>query len=117
MAEEFQEKTEQATPRKKQKAKEKGQILRNKELVSLAATGGLLTVFYFGGEYLLGSLSSLTGGILGLRYGTDPMEVSKVAVLQGAKIILPFLFASVVMGTLASVAQGGWTLKPFTFDI
>lgn len=117
MAEEFQEKTEQATPRKKEKAREKGQVARNKELVSMAAMGGILMIFYFGGEYFFTSLSDLTGSIFSLRYGTDPLNVSKIAIVQGVKILIPFLFVPVVFVVLASVAQGGFVIKPLTFEI
>jgi flagellar biosynthetic protein FlhB len=117
MAEEFQEKTEQATGRKKQKAKEKGQVPRNKELTSIASMGGILMMFYFIGEYSFASMSSFTGSALSMKYGTDPMHVTKVAVVEGAKILLPFLFAPLVFVVVASVAQGGFVLKPLEFQI
>jgi flagellar biosynthetic protein FlhB len=117
MAEEFQEKTERATPRKKQKAKEKGQILRNKDLVSMAATGGMLMIFYFGGEYFFTTMTALTGSILSMRYGTNPMEVSRIAILESAKVLIPFLFTSMAMVIFTSVIQSGWAIKPFTIDI
>jgi len=117
MAEEFQEKTERATPRKKQKAKEKGQILRSKDLVSMAATGGMLMIFYFGGEYFFTSMATLTGSILGMRYGTNPMEVSRIAILESAKVLIPFMFTSITLVIFTSVVQSGWAIKPFTIDI
>jgi flagellar biosynthetic protein FlhB len=117
MAEEFQEKTEQATARKKQKAREKGQVPRSKELTSMAAMGGILTVFYFGGEYFFTSMSTFTGSALSLRYGTDPMNVSKIAIIEGVKILFPILFAPLVCVVLASVAQGGVVIKPLKFEI
>lgn len=117
MAEEFQEKTERATPRKKQKAKEKGQILRSKDLASMTATGGMLTLFYFGGEYFFATLSTLTAGILSMRYGTNPMEVSRIAFLEGAKVLLPFFFTSIALVIFTTISQSGWSIKPFTFDI
>ncbi|MBI5741924.1 MAG: EscU/YscU/HrcU family type III secretion system export apparatus switch protein [Nitrospirae bacterium] len=117
MAEDFQEKTEGATPRKRKKARDKGQILRNKELVSIASLGGILSVFYFGGEYVFLSLSTLTGGILSMRYGTDPADVSKIALLQCVKVLLPFFVVSSVMVIFTSVAQSGWAIKAFTIDV
>jgi len=117
MAEDFQEKTESATPRRRQKAREKGQILRNKDIVSISSLGGMLMVFYFGGEYLFLSLSTLTGGILSMRYGTDPVDVSKIAFLQGIKILLPFFSVSIILVIITSVAQSGWAIKAFTVDI
>jgi len=117
MAEDFQEKTEGATPRRRQRAKDGGQILRNKDLVSISSLGGMLMVFYFGGEYLFLSLSTLTGGILSMRYGTDPVDVSKIAFLQGIKILLPFFSVSIILVIITSVAQSGWAIKAFTIDI
>ena len=52
MAEEFQEKTEQATPRKKAKAREKGQIARSKDLTSTITMGGTIMIFYLGGKFV-----------------------------------------------------------------
>lgn len=116
MAEEFQEKTERATPRRKQKAREKGKVLQNKDLVSMAATGGILMVFYFGGEYFFLTLTTLTGSILSLKYGTNPVEVSKVALVQGGKILMPVFAVSLVLVILTSVAQSGLAIKPFNLD-
>jgi flagellar biosynthetic protein FlhB len=117
MAEELQEKTEQATGRKKQRAREKGQVPRNRELTSMAAMGGILMMFYFSGEYSFTSMSTFTGNVLSMRYGTDLMNVTKVAIIEGVKILFPFLFAPLVFVTLASVAQGGFVFKPLEFDI
>jgi flagellar biosynthetic protein FlhB len=117
MAEEFQEKTEQATGRKKQRAREKGQVPRNRELTSMAAMGGILMMFYFSGGYSFTSMSNFTGNVLSMRYGTDLMNVSRVAIIEGAKILLPFLLAPLVFVTLASVAQGGFVFKPLKFEI
>ncbi|MBI5057020.1 MAG: flagellar biosynthesis protein FlhB [Nitrospirae bacterium] len=116
MAEEFQEKTEQATPRKQQRAREKGQIAKSRDLISVASTGGILMVFYFGGEYFFKSLSGMTGSFLGMQYGRDPMEVCRIAIVYFVKAVMPFLLASAVLGTLTSVAQGGFIIKPFTLE-
>lgn len=116
MAEEFQEKTEQATGRKKQKAREKGQVPRNRELTSMAAMGGILMMFYFSGKYSFTIMSTFTGNVLSMRYGTDLMNVSRTAIIEGAKILLPFLFAPLVFVALASVAQGGFVFKPLKFE-
>ncbi|MBI5408347.1 MAG: flagellar biosynthesis protein FlhB [Nitrospirae bacterium] len=117
MAEDFQEKTEQATPRRRQKAREKGQVPRSRDLVSIAAIGGIVILLYFGGGYFFKNLANMTGEMLSLKYGRDPMEVSRIAILEGTKVALPFLFTTVVMVTLASVMQGGVVIKQFTFDL
>ncbi len=117
MAEEYQEKTEQATPRKKQKAREKGQIARSKDLTSTITLGGIIMIFYFGGQGFMTSLAGMTGGMLSLKYGTDPLHVSRIAILQGVKIVAPFFLVSVVLALLASVMQDGIALKPLKFEM
>ncbi|MBF0520981.1 MAG: EscU/YscU/HrcU family type III secretion system export apparatus switch protein, partial [Nitrospirae bacterium] len=43
---EGQERTERATPRRRQKAREKGQFARSKELTSVAGMAGMMLVLY-----------------------------------------------------------------------
>jgi flagellar biosynthetic protein FlhB len=116
MAEEFQEKTERATPRKIQKAKDKGQIARSKDLTSTITMGGIIMIFYFAGEMVFSNLAGMTGGVLSMKYGSDPVHVSRIVIVQGMKILAPFFLASVVLATLASVMQGGIVLKPLKFE-
>jgi len=42
-----QEKTEQATPKRKEEAREKGQVARSKEVVSVVVLAACLIYFYF----------------------------------------------------------------------
>ena len=72
---EYEEKTEQATPRKQQKAREKGQVARSREIISLAATAGIIFIFYFAGNTFIREISALTGKLLGLGYGRDPIAL------------------------------------------
>lgn len=117
MAEEFQEKTEQATPRKKAKAREKGQIARSKDLTSTITMGGTIMIFYLGGKFVFSNLAGMMGGMLSLKYGTSPLQVSKMAIIEGAYVIAPFFLASVVLATLANVMQGGILMKPLKFEL
>ncbi|RJQ13393.1 MAG: flagellar biosynthesis protein FlhB [Nitrospiraceae bacterium] len=117
MADGFQERTEQATPRRRQKAREQGQIARSRELTSMAVTGGIIAIFYFGGGYFFKSLTSLTGSILGLQFGRDPIEVTRIAIIGGAKVLLPFLLTSVALAVATSAMQGGVVIRPLTFEI
>ena len=117
MAEEFQEKTERATPRKIQKAKDKGQVARSKDLTSTITMGGIIMIFYFAGEMVFSNLSGMTGGVLSMKYGSDPVHVSRIVIVQGVKILAPFFLASVVLATLASVMQGGIVFKPLKLEM
>ena len=50
------ERTERATPRKRQKAREKGQVARGRELTSMAAMAGVILIVYFDGHAVMGRL-------------------------------------------------------------
>ena len=113
----FQEKTEQATSRKKEKAKDKGQVTRSRDLTSMFAMGGIVMLFYFGGEYFFISLAEMMGGILSLRYGNNPSHVTGIAVLKGMQILAPFFLISVVSVIFISVAQGGFVNKEMKFEM
>ena len=54
-----QEKTEKATPKKRREAREKGQVAKSQELVSVAILLACLTVFYFDSYDMLEKLLSI----------------------------------------------------------
>lgn len=116
MADEYQDKTEQATPRKRQKAKEKGQVFRSADLVSMAVIGGIIMIFYFGGEYIFLQLAELTGGILSFKFGRDPVQVTSIAIFKGGLLLTPFFIMSVVLAIMTSVMQGGFVIKPVKIE-
>ncbi|UCD35206.1 MAG: flagellar biosynthesis protein FlhB [Nitrospiraceae bacterium] len=116
MADEFQEKTERATPRKKQKAREKGQVARSRDLTSMITMGGIIMICYFGGKHFISGLSDMTGGVLSMKYGSNPVHVSRIAILHGLQLLAPFLLMSVVLAVAASVMQGGIVLKPIKIE-
>lgn len=113
----FQEKTERATPRKRQKAREKGQVARSRDLSSMSAMGGIILIFTFAGEYIFRRLMAIMSGVLSFQYGSDVLRVSQIATIQGMKIIAPFLIVSVFLVIGVSVLQGGFVLKPVKFEI
>jgi flagellar biosynthetic protein FlhB len=108
-----QEKTEEATPRKQEKAREEGQIARSRELatlfVLLAGIGGLLMFGSALGQSLLGQM----------RYNFAlPREVafdSGLAVAHltttawaAAEALLPLFILLMVAAFAGPVAMGGW---------
>jgi flagellar biosynthetic protein FlhB len=105
-------KTEQATPRKRQKAREKGQVARSRELVSGLATmaGALLLGFQFSGfssawQHLL--RQSLDGSISATRI---PSSLMQACVLFRPLAIL--LGLTWMVAGVAGVAQGGLVFAP-----
>lgn len=110
---EYGEKTQQATPKKRQKAKEQGQIPRSSEVVSMASMGGAILAFFFGGKYFMANISGIMTRLMGLKYGTDPLIVFRTASSEALIIIIPFFAASSVLAICASLIQGGFSIKPF----
>jgi len=111
------DRTEQATPRRREKAREKGQIARSRELVSMATTAGILFVFYFAGTSFMKNVTGLTGRLLSLRYGKDSLTVMRAASVDMAMILVPFFVAAIVFAILSNVLQGGILFKPLSFDL
>jgi flagellar biosynthesis protein FlhB len=109
---EFEERTEQATPRQRQKAREDGKVAKSRDLNSIAAIGGILLVFLVGGRHVMYSLGSMTGRLLSLDYGRDPFTVLRASSLDAMLITAPFLGAAFVLALVANVSQGGIVLKP-----
>ncbi len=113
---ENEDRTEQATPRRRQKAHEKGQIARSRELVGMSTTAGILIVFYMAGTSFMNNVTGLTTRLLSLGYGKDPMTVMRSASLQAMLIMAPFFAAAVAFALFSSVAQGGFLFKPLALD-
>lgn len=109
-----QERTEQATPRRREQAREKGQIPRSRELntmgVLLMGCAGLLLL----GPGMLQSLMDI------MRWGFSlaPGQAIDVAVLPimleeallaGVWALAPFLLVVLIAALLAPLALGGWS--------
>ena len=115
------EKTEQATPRKKEKSREEGQVLKSQE-VSTAAL--FLSVFLglrmFSGYIYEGLLKLMHAGIE--RLGSDHNRIDinyftgliNDGFLQVLLLALPIFAIAMVAGLLTNIAQVGWhpTTKP-----
>ena len=117
--EDAQEKTEEATPRRLEKAKEEGQIARSRELATtLILMGGALGLWVLGGQLAKGfgdvmqhNLSFDRRAILDERVMFAQLGDSLFAVMQTLFILLAIMF---LLGVLANILQGGWllSLKP-----
>ncbi len=113
---EFEEKTQPATPRRKQQAKEKGQVPRSRDLSAMAATGGIIMVLYFGGGPFFSGVYDMTREFLSMQHGVEPMHVLRNAILQMFQILAPFLLVPLVLATATSLAQGGFVVKPLSLE-
>ena len=111
-----QERTEQATPKRLQEAREKGQIARSLDLnttvVLLAAAGGLMML---GGRMTAGLLDAMRQNFSIHRdamFNSDTLikslEDSTSNVLMA---LAPFFILMVIAALLAPLALGGWSMS------
>lgn len=108
----FQERTEQATPKRLREAREKGQIPRSRELntmaVLLAASGGLLTLGPGLGQGMYDLVRN--GLVLDRSMVTNPAMMYPVMVdtiRQALWLLTPMLLLLVLAALVASVVLGG----------
>jgi len=113
---ENQDKTEKATPRRRQKAREKGQVSRSRDLVSIANIGGIILVFYLGIKPFWERMSQITVSLLSLQYGKDPFAVFRIVTMETVIVLLPFFLVILVSSVGFNVIQGGLVLKPLQAD-
>jgi flagellar biosynthetic protein FlhB len=117
--------TEKPTARRLQKAREKGQVARSREVSGAAVMlGSLLLLSYFG-QHLLGALQACMREFLRLSVPRDitPTYISSLlgslAVTLGTAV-LPLLLAAFAMAFAANAAQSGitisWQALSFQFE-
>lgn len=111
-----QEKTEPATPRRREEARRKGQVFKSQELASallvLAAFTGLYLLF----PYMVGEFQDLVAW----SYSLNPEQVATIAGLSGilvsvilsfVRLTFPLLALVMVVGLLSNVSQAGFILS------
>jgi flagellar biosynthetic protein FlhB len=114
------ERTEKATPKRRQDARKKGQIARGPELPAAAAFLGGLTVFSFIGRDLVGQIGKYFGASSSLITAGD-LNVTDVQGLffGAAKVLavlaLPVILVSMAASLAGNFAQGGLTLSVGAF--
>ena len=117
MAEESDlEKTEPASPRRLEKAREEGQVARSRELVTFVMLATGLVGLWSTGELMAG----LLGGALrnGLQFerasAFDPshmMVQAGTAVVRALQALMPVLVLMLVAALVAPMLLGGWLLS------
>ncbi len=125
MAEESDlEKTEAASPRRLEKAREEGQIARSRELTTFLMLAVGVSALWLSASFLYQGLSGVLRRALGFetRVTQDPGAMVSLAT-QGAGealwVVLPIFGALAIAAVLGSVALGGlvFSAKPMAFKL
>jgi flagellar biosynthetic protein FlhB len=118
MAEESHlERTEPASPRRLEQAREEGNIARSPELSAFAVVVAGLGAMWFQGDALLGGLKRLTARGLTLDSAAvrEPgAMISRLHELATDALVIsaPLLVVTVVAAVVAPLAIGGWSFAP-----
>ncbi len=117
--ERFQDKTEQATPKRRQEARRKGQVAKSRELASISVlTMGVLYLFFFAQDLSLGLGNLIQQTFLQIpRMMTSDENIITLLVdsTRGyLKMVLPLMLILSLAALLANVLQTGfiWTVEP-----
>lgn len=108
-----QERTEEATPKRREEAREKGQVAKSRELASVAVLGASLIFFYFGASDLLTRIMDMMKANF-IRAGSMTLTIDAMQpfaldmVLQSFVILAPFLIMIVVASLAANLLQVGF---------
>ncbi len=112
-----QERTEEATPKRADEAREKGQISRSKELSTMFILMTSAVVFLFMGQQLAASLQSLMKNnfIIERKNIYDDFFVFNTIVDSGREVLLafsPLLGLLFIIAFFAPMMVGGWLFSP-----
>lgn len=119
-----QEKTEQATPKRRQESRKKGQVAKSKEVPSALILLASICIFFFLGSWMFWRLSGFMEGVfqnLGtLRLETVPKSCAFLSKVfrQIFIILMPLMLAVLITGIAGNLAQVGFlfTGKPLSPD-
>jgi flagellar biosynthetic protein FlhB len=113
-----QERTEKATPKRRQQAREKGQVAQSREVSSVVILMTALGLFYFSGTWMILNLGTILSdvyqslGTFRLDTVTD-VSVFSIAVFRNMlRILTPLFLLLVIAGIGANVLQFGFGLYP-----
>jgi flagellar biosynthetic protein FlhB len=117
--------TEKPTPRRLQKAREKGQVARSREVPPAIVLFGGLLVLYYSGQAMLSSLAVEMRGLLRMRVPSEITVPFLQGILHGTALRLGstvgvIMLVALCLGIAANVAQGGlapsWKALGLHFD-
>ncbi|MFQ5962968.1 MAG: flagellar biosynthesis protein FlhB [Candidatus Scalinduaceae bacterium] len=117
MAESFSEKTEPATPKKRQEARRKGNVANSQDFNSaMMLLFGAIFLYYLGGNmlgYMKDTMSLFLGNLFFEKLDVNILQALMIDIYsRNLKGILPILGAFMVIGIVSSYTQVGFLLSP-----
>jgi flagellar biosynthesis protein FlhB len=121
-----EDRTEKPTAKRLREAREKGQVLRSRDVHDVAQLGGvLLALTWFGRPLVEGLGRAVSAGLVEVGASAhrtiSETDLSAMTMQTGkvlAMLVGPIALAAVIGGLLATTAQGGWnfTGQPLAFN-
>ncbi|MDK2847403.1 MAG: flagellar biosynthesis protein FlhB [Desulfuromonadales bacterium] len=113
MADSDQERTEQATAKRRNEFREKGQVAQSKEIHTAAIMSGTLLLWTFYAPVFWRSLENILGQIWTIAGSFEVTRLSVIMLLsrlgqEMALLLAPILLTTLVVGILSSYLQIGW---------
>ena len=111
-----QEKTEEATPKRKQDSREKGQVAKSRDLSSVAVLGSCLIYFYFGAPSLITRITGLMKSYF-RESGQFELTVNSIHTLalglayQLFLLLIPVLLVAFITALIVNVLQVGFVFS------
>jgi len=111
-----QEKTEKATPKKREDARKKGQVAKSQELASVAVLSACLVVFYFGSYDMLEKMLNVMRRLFveSAQFNIDCNSIQHFLIDFASKIftlLFPLLLAVFLIALLVNYFQVGFVLS------
>ena len=111
-----QEKTEQPTPKRRQEAREKGQVAKSQEVTSVTILLACLILFYFNAEIMVGKMMEMTRWILGesgsfIIDSNTIQPLVQTLVYKMFSILAPLLLMVICVAISVNVMQVGFILS------
>ena len=111
-----QERTEKATPKRRQQSRKKGQVAQSREIPSVLILMTALGFFYFAGSWMFWNISGFIGGVfqeldtLRLNTVADVSTFSVDIFTKLFSILIPFFVSILIAGIAGNVGQVGFEM-------
>lgn len=118
-----QNRTEKATPKRRQRATDQGNLVRSREVSSAISLGGCFMGLVFAGPLILKQAQTSFTGVLTyvLQKELTPSSLSNmlwVCAYAGLRLVGPIMLAALVLAVIGSGLQHGfhWTFTPMAWN-